>query len=159
MDSLAVGDMVLTPAGSPVAIERVKKYMVAAGPNTNPYVVPVGQFGAERRVLISPDHKICMADGSKVKAKQLGLEQEDRDGMLTYYNLELTGQADMVVSGISVESLAHVRRVTVTREQFATLAARQYGEDALKPAFMANIKRTCRLLADGRMEVPVSRRR
>jgi hypothetical protein len=159
MDSLAEGDFVLTPAGSPVAIERVKKYMVAAGPNTNPYVVPVGQFGAERRVLISPDHKICMADGSKVKAKQLGLEQEDRDGMLTYYNLELTGQADMVVSGISVESLAHVRRVIVSMEQFASWAVSRYGAEALTPAVLGKIKRTCRLLADGRMEVPVSRRR
>jgi hypothetical protein len=155
MDSLAEGDMVMTPAGVPVAIERVKKYVVAAGPSTNPYVIPAGVFGAERRVLISPDHKVCLADGRKVEAKRLGLAQEDREGMLTYYNLELTGEADMVVSGVPVESLAHVRRVVVTMDQFVGLMAKKYGAAALSPDILANMKRTCRRLADGRIEIPV----
>jgi hypothetical protein len=158
MDSLAVGDMVVTPSGKTVAIERVKVCIAEAGPNTNPYVIPVGVFEATHRVLISPDHKVCLADGRKVEAKKLGLVQEERDGMLTYYNLELTGQADMVVSGVPVESLAHIRRVVVTMDQFAALMAKKYGPAAMSPTVLANMKRTCRMLADGRVEVPVMRR-
>jgi hypothetical protein len=158
MDSLKEGDLVLTPAGSSVAIERVKKYAVAAGPSTNPYVIPAGLYGAERRVIISPDHKVCLPDGRKVEAKKLGLVQEERDGMLTYYNLELTGEADMVVSGVAVESLVHVTRVVISMDQFVALMAKKYGAAAISPAMMANVKRTCRMLADGRVEVPVHRR-
>jgi hypothetical protein len=158
MDSLVAGDLVLTPAGSPVAIEHVKKYAVAAGPTTNPYVIPAGQFGATKRVVISPDHKVCLADGRKVEAKKLGLAQEERDGVLIYYNLELTDQADMVVSGVAVESLAHIRRVVVTMDQFVAMAAHKYGAAAASPEVLAKLKRTCRRLADGRMEIPVARR-
>jgi hypothetical protein len=158
MDSLVAGDMVMTPAGVSVAIERIKKYAVAAGPTTNPYVIPAGQFGATNRVLISPDHKVCLADGRKVEAKRLGLVQEERDGMLLYYNLELTGEADMVVSGVAVESLAHMRRVVVTMDQFVAMAAHKYGAAAASPEVLAKLKRTCRRLADGRMEIPVARR-
>jgi hypothetical protein len=155
MNSLVAGDMVLTPAGVPVAIERVKKYAVAAGPTTNPYVIPAGQFGATKRVVISPDHKVCLTDGRRIEAKRLGLAQEERDGVLIYYNLELTGEADMVVSGVSVESLAHVRRVVVTMEQFVAMAAHKYGAEALNPTVLAKLKRTCRMMTNNRIEVPV----
>jgi hypothetical protein len=157
MDSLKEGDMVQTPAGTSVAIERVKRYACEAGPTTNPFVIPAGKFGAEHRVLISPDHKVCLADGRRVAAKALGLEQEMRVGQLIYYNLELTGEADMVVSGVAVESLAHVRRMVLTMDQFVTLMAKKYGGE-LSAATLAHVKRTCRMLADGRVEIPVARR-
>jgi hypothetical protein len=158
MDSMAVGDMVLTPAGTSVAIERVKRYVCEASSNTNPYVIPVGFLGAERRVLISPDHKVCLPDGRRMEAKRLGLAQEVREGMLTYYNLELAGEADMVVSGVPVESLAHIRRVVVTMDQFVALMGKKYGAATLSPATLANMKRTCRILADGRIEVPIHKK-
>jgi hypothetical protein len=154
MDSLKAGDKVVTPAGSEVAIERMKVIQCAAGPNTNPYVIPAGTFGATHRLLISPDHKVCLADGRRVEAKKLGLAQEAREGELTYYNLELAGQADMVVGGVAVESLAHVRRVVVTMEQFASLMTKKYG-GKLNSSLLANIQRTCRIMPDGRVEVPV----
>lgn len=156
MDSLKVGDEVLTPQGSKVNIERVKVTVCPAGPNTNPYVIPAGTFGAERRVLISPDHKVCLSDGRRVEAKKLGLEQEEREGTLTYYNLELAGQADMVVSGVAVESLAPVRRVVMSLAAFEAAVKSRYGD--LTPAVLANIKRTCRLVGRDAVEVPVLRR-
>jgi hypothetical protein len=158
MDSLTVGDKVMTPTGSEVAIEKVKVTKCHAGPNTNPYVIPAGCYGATHRVLISPDHKVCLPNGRRVEAKRLGLDQEVREGELTYYNLELSGQADMVVSGVPVESLAPVRRMAVTKEQFVGLMAHRFGG---KPnaSLMSNIQRTCRVLADGRIEVPVMPKR
>jgi hypothetical protein len=148
-----VGDRVVTPKGTEATIEKVKVSHCAAGPNTNPYVIPAGTFGAERRVLISPDHKVCLPDGRHVEAKHLGLTQEDREGSLTYYNLELSGQADMVVSGVAVESLAPVRRVVMNLATFEAAMKSRYGN--LTPAVLANIKRTCRLVGHDAVEVPV----
>jgi hypothetical protein len=39
-------------------VERVKVTRCAASPVTNPYVIPKGRFGAERHVMISPNHKL-----------------------------------------------------------------------------------------------------
>jgi hypothetical protein len=156
MDSLTVGDKVMTPTGAEVAIEKVKVTKCHAGPNTNPYVIPAGVFGATHRVLISPDHKICLSDGRRMEAKKLGLVQEAREGSLTYYNLELTDQADMIVSGVPVESLVPVRRVVVSLATFEAAVKSRYG--SLTPAVLANIKRTCRLVGRDAVEVPVMRR-
>jgi hypothetical protein len=153
MDSLAVGDRVVTPTGTEVGIEKVKVTKCPAGPNTNPYVIPDGCYGATHRVLISPDHKVCLPDGRRVEAKRLGLVQEAREGELTYYNLELTGQADMIVSGVPVESLAPVRRVVVSLATFEAAMKSRYG--SMTPAVLANIKRTCRRVGQDAVEVPV----
>jgi hypothetical protein len=155
MDSLRAGDRVMTPEGAEATIERVKVTQCTAGPFTNPYVIPKGRFGAERRVLISPNHKVVTDNGME-EARHLGLEQEERTGELTYYNLELTDQAHMVVGGVAVESLAPVRRMTMTLEQFKQVITQKYG--GINANVLANIQRTCRLLADGRVEVPVLRR-
>jgi hypothetical protein len=155
MDSLAVGDRVMTPMGEEATIERIKITLCEAGPHTNPYVIPAGTFGATRRVLISPDHKVCLSDGRRVAAKRLGLVQEDREGSLTYYNIELAGQADMVVSGVAVESLAPVRRVVMSLAAFRAAVQARYG--GLTPTVLANIKRTCRLVGPDAVEVPVVR--
>jgi hypothetical protein len=153
MDSLREGDRVKTPEGSVVSIDRVKVSVCPAGPNTNPYVIPVGTFGAEHRVLISPDHRVCLSDGRKVEARRLGLEQEDRSGTLTYYNLELAGQADMVVGGVAVESLAPVKRVVVSLATFEAAIRSRYG--VASAAVLDRIKRTCRLVGNDSIEVPV----
>lgn len=155
---LAVGELVVTGDGRHVPIQRIKVTQVAAGPNTNPYVIQRGHFGAVRRLLISPNHKVITADGP-VEAKDLGLRQEEHNGMLTYYNIELPDHArdTMVVAGVIVESLAPVRRVAVTMSQFTALIARKHGTE-ITPQVLANIERTCWLLPDGRVEVPVLRR-
>ena len=155
MDSLRAGDKVMTPEGAEATVERVKVTQCTTGPLTNPYIIPKGRFGAERRVLISPNHKVVTSEGM-VEAKDLGLEQEAREGSLTYYNLELTGQANMVVGGVAVESLAPVRRITMTMGQFKAALQQKYGN--ISANVLANVQRTCRILADGRVEVPVLRR-
>ena len=151
MDSLREGDIVSTPGG-PAAIERVKVYRCAAGPTTNPYVIPKGQFGATRRLLISPNHRVATANGM-VEAQHLGLRQEERTGELTYYNLALPGWANMTVAGVEVESLAPVQHITVPLAVFTALVAKKYG--AVTPAVLAQIKRTCRFLENGHVECPV----
>jgi hypothetical protein len=151
MDSLRTGDRVMTPAGAEATIERVKVTRCAASPATNPYVIPKGRFGAERRVLISPNHKVVTQAGL-VEARHLGLEQETREGELTYYNLELEGQAHMVVGGVAVESLTPVRRYVITMAEFKELIQQQYG--GLNASVLANIQRSCKILSDGRIEVP-----
>jgi hypothetical protein len=155
MDSLRAGDKVMTPEGAEATVERVKDTQCTAGPFTNPYVIPKGRFGAERRVLISPNHKVVTEKGM-VEAKDLGLEQEDREGTLTYYNLELTGQACMVVGGVAVESLAPIKRMVLTMDQFKAVIQQKYG--GFNATVLANVQRTCRILADGRVEVPVLRK-
>ena len=155
MDSLRAGDCVMTPAGEEATIEHVKVTRCAAGPATNPYIIPKGRFGAERRVLISPNHNVVTQSGL-TEARHLGLDQEERTGTLTYYNLELTGQAHMVVGGVAVESLAPVRRLVLTMDQFKTAIMQKHG--GFSGEVLANIQRTCRFIADGRVEVPVMRK-
>ena len=155
MDSLRAGDKVTTPNGGTVAIEAVKIMRCAAGPETNPYVIPKGEFGATKRVLISPRHRVATAKGM-VEAQHLGLAQEERTGTLTYYNLALPGWANMIVAGVEVESLAPVKRVTVPLSTFKALVEKNYG--GFTPAVLANIQKTCRFMPNGEVECPVMRR-
>ena len=149
MDSLRVGDVVSTPSGT-AAIEHIHRQKYAAGPSSNPYVIPMGRFGATRRLLISPRHRICV-EGQMVEARNLGLQQEERSGSLTYYNLGLQGWANMIVAGVTVESLAPLTRITISRAEFDRLIATKYG-GKISPEIAAN----CRFLTDG-VSVPVIR--
>ena len=153
MDSLREGDLVSTPGGAAVPIQRVKVYRCAAGPATNPYVIQKGQFGATKRLLISPRHRVATANGM-VEAQHLGLPQKERVGVLTYYNLSLPGWANMVVAGVEVESLAPVQRITVPFQAFVALVAKKHGSN-LTPALLTKIKSTCRFLENGMVECPV----
>ena len=157
IDSLQEGDLVLTGDGRPVAIQRVKRTLVAAGPTVNPYIIPRGRFGAEKRLLISPNHRVQVDGHSMVEARNLGLQQEEKSGQFVYYNLELPdwGRDTMVVAGVVVESLAHVRRMAMTMAEFKVLLSRKYGSTANAPEVLKKVLRTCRLLPDGRIEAPV----
>ena len=154
ISSLAEGDKVMTGDGRVVAIQRFSHTRVAAGPSVNPYVIPKGLYGATKELLISPDHRISTANGL-LEARLLGLEQSEMTGIIDYYNLELPSWAQdtMVVAGVVVESLAPVRRITMTLGQFKKALVAQYGE--LTPAVLAKVQKTCRLLAGGRVECPV----
>jgi hypothetical protein len=154
LDSVAAGDVVLTPDGSRAAIQYVRTYTIDAGPATNPYVIPAGTYGAKRRLLISPDHKVCLDDGRRVAARDLGLDQEERDGVLRYFNLELEGGADMVIDGVAVESLQYTHRVRMTVQELSAMLRETYG--TITPAVLARVQRTCRFLEDGMVEVPVT---
>ena len=159
IDSLKEGDMVLTGDGRAVAVQRVKRTLVAAGPTVNPYVIPRGRFGAEKRLLISPNHRVQVEGRGLVEARELGLRQEEKSGQFVYYNLELPewGRDTMVVAGVVVESLAPVRRVAMSMGAFKALLAKKYGAAAATPEILQKVLRACRLLPDGRVEAPVMR--
>jgi hypothetical protein len=154
MDSLRAGDKVTSPSGKVVTIEAVKLTLVDASKDTNPYVIEAGQFGCTKRLLISPEHKVVTSRGL-VKARELGLRQEAREGVLEYYNLRLTGEEQMVVQGVAVESLAHVERIVMSRADFERRVVAKYGNS---PAVAALIARTCRFLDGDSVECPVMRR-
>ena len=145
MDSLKVGDRVSTPTGTAV-IQNIHCQDYAAGPSANPYVIPKGQFGATQELLISPRHKVAV-NGHMVEARDLGLQQRDV-GPLTYYNLGLKG-ANMIVAGVTVESLASMTRVTISRDMFNQVLASRYG-GRMTPEIAA----ACHFLQDGTVSVP-----
>ena len=155
ISKLAVGDMVRTADGRDVSVKRVSVKRVTAGSGTNPYIIPAGRFGAERRLLISPNHRVVTANGSLIEARHLGLSQEEMSGEFDYYNVELENwQTDnMVVAGVAVESLAPVRRVTVSTETLRRELVRKYG--AITPAVAEMLRATCRLVGENRVSVPV----
>ena len=62
----------------------------------------------------------------------------------------------MVVAGVTVESLAPIRRITVSKEELSAMIRKKYGK--ITPEVLATLKRTCRKLADGRVDVPVMRK-
>jgi len=153
IDSLKVGDLVTTADGTNSAIQRVKVQHVAASAETNPYIISKGRFGATKRLLISPNHNVLVEGRGLVKASALDLEQEDMTGELVYYNLELESWSNMIVAGVTVESLAPMRRITMSAAEFNKMA------NALPSASMAKLKQVCRFLADGRIEVPAISRK
>jgi hypothetical protein len=156
MDSIKVGDVVLSDKGEEVQVKHVEICLCAASKQNNPYVIEAGQFGATERVLISPDHRVSVG-GKMVKAKDLGLEREEMEGVLHYYNLQLDNWANMVVAGVKVESLAPIQRTVVTVPQLVSILQANYGSDVTTKEITNKVLRTCRLLQDGRVEVPILR--
>jgi len=77
------------------------------------------------------------------------------ESTIEYYNLELPSwtKDTMVVAGVIVESLAPVRRITMTLAQFKRKLKAQYGE--ITPAILAKIEQTCRVVDGTYIEVPV----
>ena len=153
ISKLVAGDLVMTGDGRSVPIQRVARSHVAAGPSTNPYVIPKGIYGATKRLLISPNHCVATSKGM-VEARLLGLEQEDMTGSIHYYNLELPSWAKdtLVVAGVTVESLAPVRRIKLSIDQFKAKLVRQYGK--ITPEILAKIEQTCRIVDGGFVEFP-----
>ncbi len=154
---LTVGELVVTGDGRHVPVQGVRVSRVLASQNTNPYIIPNRHYGATRRVLISPEHRIDVGDGIMVCARDLGLQQEERHGTLQYYNVELPDyrRDTLVVSGVIVESLAPVRRMAITMNEFAAAMALR---GPLTSRLLDRVRQTCHLLPDGRVEVPVLRR-
>jgi hypothetical protein len=159
MDSFRVGDDVQTADGRVVKVQRVLRQRIAASPQTNPYRIARGQFGATQSVLISPDHRVAVAGRGLIEACRLGLPQVERTGILTYYNLELPDweRDNLVVAGVEVESLAPVRRMRISYAAFIRMLRNRYGTQ-LTAATLENIRRKCVFAEDGTVEVPLIRR-
>ena len=153
--TLREGDLVTTGDGRAVAIQRVSRTRVATGSSSvNPYCIPKGKFGATRRLLISPDHKVH-TDSGAVEAKFLGLKQESMTGPFMYYNLELPNWStdSMVVAGVQVESLAPVRRITVSPLEFVIMIKKQYG--TITPQLVERLRANVKMMTNGSISVPV----
>ena len=84
-----------------------------------------------------------------MEARDLGLQQRNV-GQLTYYNLGLKG-ANMIVAGVTVESLASLVRVTISRDTFNYILASRYG-GRMTPEIAA----ACRFNGDS-VSVPILR--
>ena len=158
--SLKVGDKVRTADGRSVRILKASHYRVPASDATRPFVIPKGRFGATQALHISPKHRI-MVNGALVEAGRIaGLKQDAAiTGMIDYYNLELPNweHDNMVVAGVTAESQARVERYTMTAAEFKYSLIKRYG--TLTPAIVEKAVSVCRFLEDGRIEVPVVRRR
>jgi hypothetical protein len=145
IDKLAVGDTVKTPTGT-AKIEAIKTQLCEPSADSNPYVIPEGVFGANRRLLISPRHKVSVS-GHMFEARQLGLQQEVQAKPFVYYNLQITKTENMIVAGVEVESLKPLVRVTVSRQAFEQMLIKSGG-------MTQEIRSRCRFLADGSVSVP-----
>jgi hypothetical protein len=151
IDSLNVGDLVSTPNGMAM-IEKIDKKTYEASSSTNPYLIPKGLFGATQDLQISPRHKIAFK-GAMVEARHIGLKKEKLTGKITYYNLQITKNQNMIVAGVEVESLTPLVRVTISREVFNhVLATKHNGVMTL------DIKSKCHFLPDGSVSVPYIKR-
>ena len=145
IDKLAVGDIVNTPTGT-ATIEAIKTQLCEPSADSNPYVIPEGIFGANRKLLISPRHKVSVS-GHMFEARQLGLQQEVQAKPFVYYNLQITKSQNMIVAGVEVESLKQLVRVTISRQAFDFMLIKHGG-------MTPEIRSRCHFLADGSVSVP-----
>jgi hypothetical protein len=150
-----VGDKVRTADGRDVFVTRVysKRYIASAA--TNPYVIPKGSFGATESLPISPNHEVMVPGRGMVKAKALGLRQMNAGRTFVYYNLELEDWVtdNLVVAGVEVESLAPVKRITMTMDEYAGFIKSRYGVrlESVKQRLQQIVFRT----EDGRVNAPL----
>jgi len=155
ISSFKVGDKVLTADGRQATVRSVyaKRYMASAA--TNPYVIPKGTFGATESLPISPNHEVLVPGRGMVKAKHLGLRQMAMPKPFMYYNLELDDWIldNMVVAGVTVESLAPTKRMVMTPDEYMTFAYTRYGTPTAE--IRARIKQVFYRLEDGRVSAPV----
>jgi len=151
--SLQVGDLVRTASGQDVPIQKISIQRVSPSAAVNPYIIPKGQFGAKKLLYISPNHKL-MVGGTMVRSSDpsLGLKQKTMTTDFDYYNLELPAWENMVVAGVTVESLAPIKRMTVTRAQFIEMLVASYGSK-MTPTILAKIKSTVRFLDNGMVDI------
>ena len=155
ISSLKVGDLVQTDTGAHVAIQRVSVTTVSASPASNPYRIPKGRFGATKALAISPNHKV-QVDGKMIEARHLDLEVQEMFGTFDYYNLELPDYENMIVAGVTVESLYPLTRITMTGSEFYQALCKTYG--AITPAAFAAAIKKVRRLANGTFVVPIDKR-
>jgi hypothetical protein len=153
IERLRIGDRVLTASGAIQTIARVSVTPTLPGQRTNPFIIPRGYLGAQRRLLISPEHCIAIPGRGMVAAREAGLRQTTMREPFIYYNLELGAWENMIVEGVEVESLAPLRRINVTVPQLANIISRKYAE--ITPTIILNIIRTCRFIDDNTVSIPV----
>jgi hypothetical protein len=156
ISSLRKGDHILTPQGASVPIQEIKIRNTIPHSSVNPLVIPKGMYGATEALPISPEHKV-LADGKMTEAKYLGLVRMMMLMPFDYYNLELPDYEQMVVAGVTVESLYPIMRIAISGDEFKKLIHSKYGSTVTQQQ-LAMINKKIRYLDDGRVEVPVDKR-
>jgi hypothetical protein len=100
--SRRVGDLVQTSIGKALPSVRIKKIRALPLPDSLPYLIPAGLYGATQDLPISPHHLVRQPGK---EARHLGLAQHPMTEPWDYYNLELANRAvDMIVAGVVVET-------------------------------------------------------
>lgn len=137
---IEVGDSVTTADGRTVAVKRVFSRPYTPSAAVNPYVIPKGFLGATRSFAISPNHEVQVPGRGMVKARDLGLRRMKMAGEFVYYNLELEDwvQDNLVVAGVTVESLAPIKRITMTKAEFMKFVKGRY-----TPSAAARLRSVC----------------
>lgn len=157
ISSIRAGDKVTTADGRVSEVLNVTRKLTVASAESNPYIIPASKFGAIADLEISPRHGVMVEGKGMVEARNLGLAQKKMRGEFNYYNLCLEKPTDtMVVGGVAVESMAHLKRVTVTLPQFKALLARQFKGKSSADLIRA-IERLCVFNADGTVSYPSRR--
>jgi hypothetical protein len=157
IDTLRKGDLVTTADGRQVAIESVQVRVAAPHVNSNPYIIPAGLYGATETLAVSPRHRVLTPNGL-VAAKDLGLRQMPMRAVWRYYNLALPcwNTDNLVVAGVTTESLAPTTRLRVPLASFKRLLARFAASNPDK-AKVLQLMKMCVFHADGTVETPVLR--
>ena len=160
MDSLRKGDLVTTSDGRAVAIQSVEIRATAPHSNSNPYIIPTGLYGATMNLPISPRHRVAVPGRGMVEARDLGLKQMPMRATWNYYNLSLPcwNTDNLVVAGVVAESLAPVKRITVTKAEFVKMLAKLYISEGGKEAQVRRCLSQSKVNADGSVDVTVLRK-
>jgi hypothetical protein len=156
---LRAGDAVKTADGRAVKIESVHIQRLQPNAANMPVRIPRGFAGATQTIYVSPTHRIRGPSGFIEAGKQKGLSRRPFTNTLVYYNLRLPcwETDNLVAAGVEAESLAHVERITVTLPQLCALLVKQYGRESLSDEILKKVHKKCKILADGRIMVPVMR--
>ena len=160
MDSLRKGDLVTTSDGRAVAIQSVEIRATAPHSNSNPYIIPTGLYGATMNLPISPRHRVAVPGRGMVEARDLGLKQMPMRATWNYYNLSLPcwNTDNLVVAGVVAESLAPVKRITVTKAEFVKMLAKLYISEGGKETQVRRCLSQSKVNADGSVDVTVLRK-
>jgi hypothetical protein len=160
MDSLRKGDLVTTSDGRAVAIQSVEIRATAPHSNSNPYIIPTGLYGATMNLPISPRHRVAVPGRGMVEARDLGLKQMPMRATWNYYNLSLPcwNTDNLIVAGVVAESLAPVKRITVTKAEFVKMLAKLYISEGGKETQVRKCISQSKINADGSVDVTVLRK-
>jgi hypothetical protein len=160
MDSLRKGDLVTTSDGRAVAIQSVEIRATAPHSNSNPYIIPTGLYGATMNLPISPRHRVAVPGRGMVEARDLGLKQMPMRANWNYYNLSLPcwNTDNLIVAGVVAESLAPVKRITVTKAEFVKMLAKLYISEGGKETQVRKCISQSKINADGSVDVTVLRK-
>jgi hypothetical protein len=143
IDKVKRGQIVITGDGRRVAVKSVRKWVVPAGKDSYPYLLPAGKYGAKKTVEVSGDHRIYSGAPGKFRltsgrwnqsefkavSELPGLRRRVTRGSVTWYNIVLPDyyRDTLVVDGVIAESLQHIgfrlmsmRDWNIVRKQIST---------------------------------------